>query len=141
MALLNKAAQSFEKFSPSVQKDSQSRKICETKVFSMKVLPDTNSEILKSLLTFSPKMQKTHGRRPEIFQSYLNHLQKNCSLSQSSSCRKNAVLKTLPIKSTPKVWKLFSQSPKTFLKKKIDGNFFSPKVLWTRGRKSFQPLI
>ena len=119
MALPNKARQSFENFLPSVRKDSQSRKICETKVFSMKVLPDTNSEILKTLLTFSPKMQKTHGRRPEIFYSYLNHLEKIVPRHKVPLAEnERLLLKALPTKSTPKVWKLFSQSPKTFLKKK-----------------------
>ena len=54
---------------------------------------------------------------------------------------KNAILKALPIKSQPKVWKIFSQGPKKFWKKNIDENFFSPKVLGLRGRKCFQPLI
>ena len=65
---------------------------------------------------------------------------KNFSTSQSSSGRKNAILKALPFKSTPKVWKLFSQSPKKKLKKNIHENFFSAKDLGTRGRKGFQPL-
>ena len=141
MALLNKAAQSFEKFSPSVRKDSQSRKICEKKIFSMKVLPDTNSEILKSLLTFFAKNAKNSRSEARKFSELSQSLAKKLFFVTKFLLQKKCCFEDPADQKYSKGLETFLSKSANIFEKKIDGNFFSPNVLWTRGRKSFQPLI